>query len=313
MPTFPCPLAVNCECADDNPFANLSAEAVDKDTFFAIVVFEGDPPLGGTWEQLGCKTVCTSTISQDDADECALRQAQECAWGGGRGWRTPPTLINPHGTRRQIFSNSTQVCESICDDGTIFTKVIPAGTILAFSQAKADELAASQACKLAVIDRICLSDIEDFSCQNSFYDQEVVALTQNAPPDGQWNVVAGDLPTGLSLSVDPDDVLVAFITGTPTVLGTFTFTLEFAASTGSNTRTYTITVGGITSNGSLPDGTQGTAYNQVLSSNIPGTVTWSVIAGGLPDGLTLDPATGLLSGTPTTAGTFAFTIEGSNS
>ncbi|MGW2621269.1 fibronectin type III domain-containing protein [Micromonospora taraxaci] len=36
---------------------------------------------------------------------------------------------------------------------------------------------------------------------------------------------------------------------------------------------------------------------------------WSVSAGSLPTGLTLDPVTGLLSGTPTASGTFPFTVR----
>ncbi len=37
--------------------------------------------------------------------------------------------------------------------------------------------------------------------------------------------------------------------------------------------------------------------------------TWSVSTGALPPGLTLGASTGLLSGTPTTAGSYAFTVK----
>ena len=37
--------------------------------------------------------------------------------------------------------------------------------------------------------------------------------------------------------------------------------------------------------------------------------TWSVSAGSLPPGVTLNASTGLLSGTPTTAGTYSFTVK----
>lgn len=59
----------------------------------------------------------------------------------------------------------------------------------------------------------------------------------------------------------------------------------------------------------LPDGTVGTAYNQIVSAS-GGTApyTFAVSSGALPAGLVLNPATGVISGTPTTAATFNFTI-----
>ncbi|GFO66181.1 putative Ig domain-containing protein [Geomonas paludis] len=61
---------------------------------------------------------------------------------------------------------------------------------------------------------------------------------------------------------------------------------------------------------SLPFGTSGTAYNRSLSASggMPG-YTWSVASGSLPDGLTLDPSTGAISGVPDTTGSYAFTVR----
>jgi hypothetical protein len=60
---------------------------------------------------------------------------------------------------------------------------------------------------------------------------------------------------------------------------------------------------------SLPDGTVNVAYSQTLSAtNGIGTLSWTILLGQLPPGLTLNSATGVLSGTPTTPGVSTFTI-----
>ncbi|HTS65994.1 MAG TPA: putative Ig domain-containing protein [Candidatus Acidoferrales bacterium] len=66
---------------------------------------------------------------------------------------------------------------------------------------------------------------------------------------------------------------------------------------------------------SLASATVGTSYSQTLAASGGATpYTWSLIAGSLPPGLTLNSGSGVLSGTPTTVGTSSLTIQvtGSN-
>jgi uncharacterized delta-60 repeat protein len=65
--------------------------------------------------------------------------------------------------------------------------------------------------------------------------------------------------------------------------------------------------------GALPDVVVGTAYSQQFSqTGGVGPISFSISAGVLPNGVSLNSSTGLLSGTPTEPGTFNFTIEASD-
>lgn len=63
----------------------------------------------------------------------------------------------------------------------------------------------------------------------------------------------------------------------------------------------------------LPDGEVGTVYSQSLAANGDTPITWSLASGStLPDGLALNESTGEITGTPSAAGEFKFTVTATN-
>ncbi len=130
-------------------------------------------------------------------------------------------------------------------------------------------------------------------------------------PPYTWNISTGFLPAGLSFNEKTGE-----ISGTPKLSGAGRFTVRVTDSRDpavSVSRVMTVTVRPpvlTIAEAVCPGGTARTSYNYKLQANggfFP--YVWSVSAGSLPAGLILNPATGVISGTPKAAGTAKFTVK----
>jgi hypothetical protein len=123
------------------------------------------------------------------------------------------------------------------------------------------------------------------------------------------NLSVTGLPAGLTFRLAGDTITIS---GKPTHSGVFTVNVSVKDSKGVlASMSYTLTINPALAIGQtgLPGGTKGKPYSQTLSvTDGTGSHTFAVVGSTLPPGLTLDPLTGLLSGTPTKYGDFSFTI-----
>jgi hypothetical protein len=104
------------------------------------------------------------------------------------------------------------------------------------------------------------------------------------------------------------------LTGSPTATGTFILSVTLADSSGltvTNQFTLSVYTALSVATTSLPNGTVGTVYPQQTLQATGGQPSyhWSITVGTLPPGLTLNSATGAITGTPTSGGSYSFTVS----
>ncbi|MBI1762436.1 MAG: putative Ig domain-containing protein, partial [Acidobacteria bacterium] len=129
----------------------------------------------------------------------------------------------------------------------------------------------------------------------------------SASPAGSYSyaVSSGALPTGLTLNAS-----TGAITGTPTTNGSFTFTIRASAGACNGSSSYSVTIACPTITlGALANGQAGISYSQTISVSPAGSYTFAILTGNLPSGLSLNTATGVISGLPTVTGTYSFTLR----
>ena len=147
-----------------------------------------------------------------------------------------------------------------------------------------------------------------------------------------FTVTAGSLPPGLTMPTSSPSGSSPAITGNPTKVGTFNFTIKATGGGLTATQAYQITItvqgppdqlvcnpavnGGFLENGIcvLPDAVAGLPYQGHLVTSHQAGGSLSVVSGSLPAGLSL-PATfngsgDIVGGTPTTVGGSSFTVQG---
>src|SRR5262249_42309024 len=124
-----------------------------------------------------------------------------------------------------------------------------------------------------------------------------------------WTLDSGALPSNLSVSGN-------VISGMPTAVGTSTFAMLATDAQGTThvIPALQLRVGVLSMSptaGSLPNASAGSAYSTAITAaGSPGPFTYRLaFFSDLPAGLSLAPTTGVLSGTPTTQGSFVLWIE----
>ncbi len=128
-------------------------------------------------------------------------------------------------------------------------------------------------------------------------------VTSGGVPPFTWTKTSGNFPSGLTFNTTSGQ-----FTGTPITAGTSQFTLQVVDSaippqTATTPAPLSITVNALTAlqvtPSVLPGGSVATPYStSVQATGGVQPYTWSVAAGQLPAGLSLNPSSGQITGTP---------------
>ena len=143
------------------------------------------------------------------------------------------------------------------------------------------------------------------------------AVTSTGTPTAVLSI-SGVLPTGITFSDNGGGT--ATLGGTAAAGTEGTYPLTVTASNGVSpdaSQAFTLSVTGLapgfTADTPPTSATVGKPYpGYSFAATGDPAPTFAIAGGSLPPGLTLDPSSGALAGTPTSAGSYPFTVQASN-
>ena len=294
---------------------------------------------GGAWSQQGSKLVGTGAVGQSQQGISVALSADgtSAIVGGGNdngrvgaAWVfaavTTVTAIapssGPAGTTVTVtgvnFTGATAVAFGAAaasftvNSNTSISATAPAGSgiVDVTVTTPLGTSAASAADQFTYIPTLTLSATPSSTTQvGQAYSQANVAGGGTTPYT--YSLSAGTLPAGTTLNTSTGTV-----SGTPTTAGAFSYTIKVTDG-GSPAQTATQVVSGTIAPATLTLVSSASAMTQVGQSysqsnaGSGGTTpyTYTLFAGTLPGGTTLNTSTGTVSGTPSASGTFNYTIK----
>ena len=136
----------------------------------------------------------------------------------------------------------------------------------------------------------------------------IVLMAGGGPSPYQWKILNGYPPVGITV-----DGQTGVISGTPLDAGDFAFTIQMTDADGGTANKeffWHISDHLVIVTGVVPDGAKGKSYSHALTAEHGiQPYAWRLKTGSMPDGLSLNESTGVISGRPTSKQIRTFTIE----
>lgn len=287
-----------------------STDATDRSGFLALSISVPNPPVGtnNAYIEFGYNAAvplyCTPRAERCIANAGSFTQAAPFVY--------PSDYANEAAIPALACSSNCTIAVPVIANRVVWYRAVyrnSSNAIIGYSpvvatvaEAGSDTASPGAALPLSITTTSPLPD----STKGTAYSTSLLVSGGTAP--FTWTVTGGSLPPGLTLSG------AGAISGTPTTVGSYSFTAQVADSDPGTPQTASRTFAlatlpsalVITSTSPLPAGVTTTAYSQTLQAS-GGTAPYSWSASGtLPTGLSL-ASNGTISGTPSAAGTYNFT------